>query len=358
MQNWEYTFPPTSKEDWIRQIEKDLKGKTLESLNNEWWPGEPLVPFHHASDSYLEPIALPDDLFAAPPQIVEAVDTNNQSAVQVNGILLEALQYGTQSFLIQPDHRSPIDFNVMMGQIFPDMIDWHIYANDQSPVFFESMWNLSPQTTYLRFPRSAAKTDLKTMLDNQRLDPALIPAFKFEYHFLSSGNWIENASQIFLQLLEDLRQWEKGNSTSSFFQHCILQLDADVHYFKQVIQTRVLHLIWLNLCREYSGEANDKVRYLECHITPKAGESPEHYLISASLSSLAAFLTGTSSLCIRHLQTEGLPDFYKRIDRNIHHLLHLESNLQGAKDPLAGAYTVDYYTKRWTERIWSQIFEE
>ena len=113
----------------------------------------------------------------------------------------------------------------------------------------------------------------------------------------------------------------------------------------------MLHLLWLNLTREHSSR-------LECHIKPKAGEKPEHYLVRSSLSALAATLTGTASLCMHHIQDTGVPDFYKRIDRNLHHLLHLESGLPSGVDPLAGAYTLDYYTRNWTERIWNQLLEK
>jgi hypothetical protein len=64
------------------------------------------------------------------------------------------------------------------------------------------------------------------------------------------------------------------------------------------------------------------------------------------MSSLAAFLTGITSLCIHHHEAEAIPGFFRRIDRNLHHLLHLESGLPAGRDPLSGAYTIDFYSGR------------
>jgi len=355
MQTWEYTFPPSSKEDWIRQIEKDLKGKPIDSLYREWWTGEPLIPFHHASDAPPEPIVLPDELFASPPRIVESFDISNKSGEQINKLLLEALQFGTQTFLIKKDNGTNLDINQILEGVFPDMIHWHLYTNKYSLSLFHEIAKRTPQTTFLRFNRSESRSGIKSLLEEFQQDQEQLQQIKLEYHFTSRGNWVESAGKIFQQLIEDWNQWKTLNTTISFFDKCILTLDADIQYFKQIIQTRVLHLLWLNLLDTNSVLINDHPEYLECHIHPKVNQAPEHYLIRASMSSLAAVLTGTTSLCIHHLKTEGISDFYKRIDRNIHHLLHLESGLPPGKDPLAGAYTLDYYTRLWTERIWNQI---
>jgi methylmalonyl-CoA mutase len=356
MQNWEYTFPPTTKDDWIRQIDKDLKGKPIESLYSEWWPGEPLIPFHHSSDAAAEAIVLPNDLFTSPPRIVESIDLTNRSAEHANKVLLEALQFGTQIFLLSKQDETAIDVDQLLKGVFADMVHWHIDANHPSNTLFQSLKTRAPETTFLRFQRSDSKTDLKTLLQHQNIGADQFKNIKFEYHFSSTGNWVEEASKVFIQLLEDSNAWKSLGRATSFYDLCILKLDADVQYFKHILQTRVLHLLWLNLTHQESFPFSEKHDYLEGHITPAIGETPEHYLIRASMSALAAALTGTTSLCIHHIQAEGLPDFYKRIDRNIHHLLHLESGLPVGQDPLAGAYTLDYYTRLWTARIWNQIF--
>jgi len=357
MQNWEYTFPPASKEDWIRQIEKDLKGKSIESLNGEWWPGEPLIPFHHASDANDDPIVLPGSLFSTPPLITESVILDERNDQQLNKILLEALQYGTQVFLLTKNKDLDIDHEQLLKGIHLDMINLHFYESQSALPFFHSIYKLSPSTSFLRLQRSVTSSDLKSEIQNHHIESAQYHALKFEYTFISTGNWIDEATSVFQTILNDFTAWESLNSGTSFFENCILKLEADAQYFKHIIHARVLHLLWLNFRLLHSRVKTENKDYLECHIYPNTNETPEHYLIRLSLSSLAAFMSGTHAFCIHHLPANRIADFYKRIDRNLHHLLHLESGLPIGKDPLAGAFTLDYYARRWTEAIWNQVFE-
>src|SRR4030095_9854189 len=99
MQNWEYTFPTTSKEQWILQITRDLKGKPVDFLHGEWWPGEPLVPLHQAHDSQGEPRV----------RSMERISLDGKSAQQINQFMLEALQFGAQEFLIRKTDSSNLD---------------------------------------------------------------------------------------------------------------------------------------------------------------------------------------------------------------------------------------------------------
>ena len=95
--------------------------------------------------------------------------------------------------------------------------------------------------------------------------------------------------------------------------------------------------------------------YLECHIYESTQESPEHFLIRASMSGLAASLAGSHTVCIHHSSREETPDLYKRANRNIHHLLQLESAMYKGVDPMSGAISIDYYTRSWTQKIWNAL---
>lgn len=355
MQNWEYTFPPASKEEWIRQITRDLKGKPFDALHGEWWPGEPLVPLHHASDSQGEPIVLPDILFATPPRILESISLDGRSASQINQFMLEALQFGTQEFLIRKTDGSKLDPNIMLEGIHLNMIDLIIYDHADASHFFETIYGQSRENCFLRFQRNNNSAELKTCLEKNKINSIPFNNLQFEYLVTSPGNWVVETVKVFLQIIEDYDQWQNLAAPGSFFEKCILKLEADRNYFKQIVQARVLHLLWLNLRQEEKAKTEAKPGYLECHILPLENESSELYLISASMSSLAAFLTGIASLCIHHHETEATPGYFRRIDRNLHHLLHLESGLPVGRDPLAGAYTIDHYTRVWTERIWNEL---
>ena len=73
------------------------------------------------------------------------------------------------------------------------------------------------------------------------------------------------------------------------------------------------------------------------------------------MAGLAASLAGTPSMCIHNLNGSNIEAFYARTNRNIHHLLNMESNMYQGIDPLAGAYTIDQYTMAWTKKIWEGL---
>jgi methylmalonyl-CoA mutase len=180
---------------------------------------------------------------------------------------------------------------------------------------------------------------------------------RFAYTFESAGNLIEETTAIFKKILADLAEWMAfGLSAESFFSKCIFQIHPDSNYFKQIILTRTLHLLWNNLLRSHGDEINTlKSGFLETHIAQNPAEEPDPFLIRASMSGLAASLAGTTALYVDGLMSEKGQDFYTRINRNIHHLLHLESEMYKGKDPLAGAYAIDFHTKRWVNKIWSGL---
>ncbi len=94
--------------------------------------------------------------------------------------------------------------------------------------------------------------------------------------------------------------------------------------------------------------------YLEGHIVPGDNESPDQFLIRATTAALGSVLAGAHAICI-HPHMRNVPPHYRRINRNIHHLLHMESGLPRQCDPLAGAYAIDHYTAEWSEQIWNKL---
>src|SRR5690349_15304707 len=117
MAEWQNTFDPVSKADWLRQIESDLAPRTISSVQSEWWPGEVIHPFLTAED--LEnAIHLPDNLFSQPPQIMEWIDTSVSNPALINNRILEALQYGAQSIVLHSDLFQKTEVNSWLDKVF------------------------------------------------------------------------------------------------------------------------------------------------------------------------------------------------------------------------------------------------
>jgi len=193
---------------------------------------------------------------------------------------------------------------------------------------------------------------LKSSLTNQSRSNI---SFRFSYEIPSTGIWTDEVVLIFKKIFNDFAEWNsKGKDKNDFLQACIIEIEPDENYLKQIIQTRVLQIVWLNFSAFLSDQTNPVTSPVECHIRPLEIIDPDKFLVRTSSSALAASLTGVNTICIHQLNNDDVPEYYERINRNVHHLLNLESEMYKGLDPLAGAYTIDYYTLRWSEYIWEK----
>ena len=358
MNDWAYTFDPVSKKTWIDQVEKDLRGKSLDSLLGEWWSGETLQPLIHEEDAPKKIVRLPNELFTAPPRIVETIIVEGCSAMEINDQILKALAFGAETIILEANSLDNLPVDVWLKNVHLDMIKVQIQPSNLSSNLSASLLAFLKNGLDIRIFRNGVSNHAldRTLSD---LTQAGIPlnALRFMYAFPSTGVWDDQATSTLTLFIDDLTQWKAtGNEPQDFFKQSLWKTESDPSYFKHIIQTRVLHLLWHNLKLLYNIEstaANNA--YLECHIRETEKINPDQYLIRASMSALAASLTGTSSLCIHHLEGADIADFYKRTDRNIHHLLNMESNIYAGTDPLAGAYAIDLCTTEWTKKIWEEL---
>lgn len=357
MADWNYTFEPVSKANWIKKIEADLLPGGIDSIQAEWWPGELINPLLHAEDK-LQLIRLPDSLFAQHPRITEWIDTSADNAKDINRRILDALNYDAQSLILHVDTEKKMPFRLWLDGVLSDMVEVSVSLNHESPEIIHAVREIIPRNALVRLNRKNANQSSSVFLEAlQGSMDENAKSFRFVYEIPGTGNWTNQTSEIFQILIHDLTYWiSQGLNRIDFLENCILIFNPDNHFLKQIIQTRVLHLLWNNLWSNLTNSQTiSTTSYLECHILPDSTADPDKYLIRASASALAASLTGSHSICIHHINNRDTPEYYKRTDRNIHHLLNMESNMYSGKDLLMGSYSLDYYTHRWTTDIWSRL---
>jgi hypothetical protein len=351
MNDWVYNFPPTPKADWIRQIERDLKGKSLSSIQQEWWNGAVLDPIHHADDQPTR-VNLPAHLFAQPPIIIEHIDARGLSADSLNKQLVEALQFGAQRILLQISESLLSQYEVWLNGIYTDMVTWYVIGDQISSSVVSTFAAQAPGNIFQAIHRD--KDSSIDSITNHHFTGDI--NLRWIYSIPNEGNWIAACAEVFKQIQADAQRWSDVTGKDDHLSRCELHLEAPTDYAKGLIQMRTLHLVWQNFTaddahQQQSTIAND---YLICQTKPKAGESADAYLVSATTAAVAAFLAGVSGLCI-HPSVDSTPNHYLRINRNIHHLLHMESGLPRNTDTMAGSYAVDHYTAAWASAIWEKL---
>lgn len=357
MKEWQYTFEPVSKAEWIRQVEADLRQKPLESLQSDWWPDETLMPLIHPEDIGDEIVRLPDELFKEPPRLTEWIRTGTILPSVLNQKIIESLSQGTQAIILEEGPSGEIYHPDWFKDVFREMISISIQPGITSADEFNLKLLHEEANLKIRLERKEGALPLSALIGRKAAAKSNINSLQLVYRFPSSGIWDLEVASTFNQLIKDLGHWtDLKLDVDAFFNQCLLHLEADTSYFKQIIQTRVLHLLWQNLKNIHvTNPKSGGDGYMECHIEPGELELPDRFLIRASMSGLAASVSGTHALCIHHWAVQGNQEFYQRINRNIHHLLSLESGMYKGTDPLAGAYAIDFHAMKWTRSIWDNL---
>ena len=360
MKAWEYNFDPVSKSNWIKQIEADLKQKPFASLQSEWWQGEPLFPLIHQEDLQHGAVRLPDHFFQQPPAIVEYINASGSSTAGTNYKILEALKQDAQSIILRLNPSKSTAYKELLKDVIREIVSLSIEPDQFNKEDIIAFAKSGQKDLQFRLHRNENPASLKTVLTTLNELNHSTDQLRLVYYFPSTGNWVKQTAHLFRYILSDLEIWNSlGGSNRSFFSQVILAVQADHGYFKHILQTRIFHLLWQNIKTLHGSDADDKDdNYLECHIEQSKNEQPDHFLIRASMSALAASLSGTHSLCIHHSGEQNTPSFYKRVNRNIHHLLHLESNMAKGVDPLSGAYPIDAHCIHITKKIWGMMYAE
>ena len=342
--DWTYSFAETSKSDWFRQIEADLKNRSVDSLSSTWWEDEPIIPIVHPEDLPKEPVRLPDAFFSGPPKLIEWIECKDKTDAAINIQVLSALKQGAQSIIFSlPKNAQQFNAGWLEG-VQTEIIEISI-AYDQSK---DQIQNL-PANTRIRINRNGSDTTNIVQLNSSQ--------FRLVYRIQGHGAWTNEVISVLTQLLKDLDHLETaGLAPAEALNKCILAFHPDSDYFKSVIQHRTLHIVWQNLLAHYQiADSNEGKKCLETHVIQQPDEKPDHFLIKSAALSLAACLSGTSGLCIHPLTGNENQGMYSRIHRNVHHLLNYESGLYRGTDPLGGAYAIDLPTRRWVENIWQGI---
>lgn len=349
MKEWKYSFDAVTKEEWLHRIKKDLKEASISSLQSQWWEDEIIDPFHHKED-VLEKVVLPDQYFTDPPLMMEWINTSVKDGKQIARQVNNSLQYGAQSIVFELKEPSVTGLENWLEGVHMNMVDISLNILSENEKNVSLVLQSLPSSVGLRVYRHKDSTHeiLNYLLSRENIDASL----QLVYRISSGKNWITDAVEMFLAIIRDFKHHSSGHiKPDDFFGKCRIMIDAESSFLKQIIQMRVIQMVWLNITSQLTNQTSIFKSPIEYHIHDKETSNPDQYLISSSASSLAASLTGVKAICIHHLGLENIPDYYERINRNIQHLLSLESQMYKGQDPLSGSYTIDFYTKKWTWAI-------
>ncbi len=381
-------FSPVSTADWLAKIEKELKGKSADTLT--WVPedGISLKPFYRKQD--LSKIATqppkPNNQWLIQEDIEMGMGVT--FAKQTNQQLTEALIAGVTApnFLLD-EVMSDKDFSQLLKGVHPQMI----YLNF-SGLLTESHPFEIAKLTYNEFKqkknsisKSKGAFDVDPIgfyieegafyedeeLDFQRLAKATkfiaerLPNFttitvkSHLIHQQDSTLARELAISIAIAAEYVVRLKERGIEPEMTNKHLKFSLSVGSSYFMEMGKIRALKILWPKVMEGF-GVQNAPMPFIHAQTAFRTLVEDENAnRIKVTTQAMCAAIAGVDSLTV--LPADALEgesfEFSRRIARNVQHLMSAESYLGRVYDPAAGSYYIEQVTNQLVKNAWEKFLK-
>ncbi|MEL6943956.1 MAG: methylmalonyl-CoA mutase family protein, partial [Bacteroidota bacterium] len=328
------------------KIEKDLKGKSLESLDWEISDDWTVSPLAHSSDWSTKEHA-----------IIKAGKTNNSweigEVIQVKDVktanqeALLALEGGVGALLFELSQEfAKEDFKTLLKNIQLEWISTHFHVKGKLPitVFLSYLEASDFNTQKIKGSWRSENIDIEQLSN--------LPLFKCypidgSTHYKGTAQTIDELTHTLLTANDILKTIE-ATQVHRFF----ASIAIGESYFINIAKIRALKILWHNLMKAYQLETPLQ---LEAHLAISSLAEDQHQnMIQMSTQALSAVIGGVDRLFLTPAANSNTA-FTKRIARNVQHLLQLESHLDHVIDPSAGSYYIEKLTWDMTNRSWEQF---
>jgi methylmalonyl-CoA mutase len=349
-------FPAITKQQWLAEIEKDLKGKAYSTLQYQTPEGITIEPFYHADDRPAQRSA------------IIAAQSNNDweigedivviTAKQANQQLLAALSGGVNApRLIFGKSPTMVSLQIILKAVDLPYISLHLAGK------------VAPEKVllYLHLIAQERKNDPSTLKGSIQSSTKLnldqiVAAIEFTENTLSNfkvvtihGDNLNEITKYGAALVEKLIG---ANVKIAHVQaYTQFSLTLGTSYFYEIARLRALKIVWANVLAAYSC-TDSLTTTIHAHLRPDSQVTdPNTNMIRATTQALSAAIGGVASLTL--LPSDAVngidTDFSRRIARNVQHLMKMESYLDKVIDPAAGSYYVESLTDALAEKAWANL---
>jgi methylmalonyl-CoA mutase len=354
-------FPPVSKAQWMERIQKELAGRDLAAY------------FRNGNDPFPHPDDLEGQLFwpmrGSPGwEIGEDIQVGDDPLAS-NRQAIAVLEQGASSLrFLFPENWNSVQLPVLLTGIHLPLVSLHFVTRGEASRPVELFRSLAEHCRSLGLEPAVVRGGVELMLppagggplfSYAAADFPLLKLLNVRCNRLS-GNDEEAADSLAALVLAALDKMEacglpfgEGNRQLQF------SLSMGRDYFLEIARLRALRLVWAHVQQAFGVKVGQEMPALDVnfHKVLLNPEEPPSNLIAASLQAMAAVLGGADRLTV--LPADGgqsdRPDFYRRLARNIQHILKLESHLDWVADPAAGSYYIEKLTEKIASEAWRRI---
>ena len=334
MSNLNYPFAPVAHEDWVLQIQKELRDQTERMLFKDSIEGLEL--------DVIEPVSIitPIDFSSFRDSVNNVHFERIQTEKESNRCMLLALMQGANALFIQIE-KAEVDWNIVFDNI-----------------------ELAYIRTEIIIQQSAQLDSLKNQLNSEQLEHLVIlndvlvqdqqegcQAYFNGFELQQIGaNSIDELSLILSSYHHHL-----SNGIRSAV---VFSVGIGANYFVQMAKIRALHYL-INKISSIHGIQHPSYR-IQAHVgwMNKSLKDPYTNLLRQTSEAMSAYAGGVHGLVIHpwdEYAQEGKEDFTVRMSLNILNLLSDEAHFSWVQDPMKGSRIVEGLTNQFIVKTWKRI---
>ena len=303
-------FSKADVSDWVKIAEKELNGKTLESLN-----------YHYNSEIIMPPVVIPDKEVKKMEPIVwrknklcqRGISFRNTETLKEENIAF-FISIGINNFKLNITKESKIQTDDLK-KLFPTCHWLDIYQEERDPSdFFVS------DKTYIK---SLEEDPIQQILEN---------------------------FQHAIRLIQRLEIRER--LINEFLGSIYFSREINANYLYEISLGRAQRIVWRNILQAFGIENPSPPTFISILPVLKNGLH-DHFLVEATAKTISAVIGGADLIYLEFdeitetMRTENLAHIY--------HILTLESGIGEVIDPVAGSFYVDELTTKLAQHIWSKL---
>lgn len=363
-------FSPNSYKDWLEKVNKDLKGRPLESLDTFTSDGLRIHPLY-ASDFPKQKITMQPTSKKADWVIVEEFIVADEE--ETNTLALDKLKRGATGLLFYV--YANVNLEVLLKGILFEHIPIHLVVEGSAQHVLDKWLELTEK-------RGLNLSQLNGSINTDPIENAA-----------RTGRWNRDAEADLLVLKEVVRHAPKGvktlcvnaniygNAGASSAQQLALALshiyeyinrfgDKYIHglwlnmaiggqYFEEIAKFRAMRRLWRFLLESLNLPQTYLPIYAESGFRNKTIYDPWVNMLRNTTQGMSAAIGGADEILLRAFNiTYKVPqEFGNRIARNQQLIMAQESYLDKVKDPAAGSYFIENLTEEMAAKAW-EIFQE
>ncbi|MEP1088002.1 MAG: methylmalonyl-CoA mutase family protein, partial [Algoriphagus sp.] len=367
-----YTFPPSSKKDWIDQVKKDLKGKDFnDTLRSTLWEKIEIEPFYTSEDLATPGVGYdfhPDAKLPGFPQrlwnnLVAFFSENEKTA---NEQILHSLQNGADGLVLHLNGRE--NLNQILSGVHTEFIstnflptgetvlalraiqDW-ISSSTLKPSMLRGalLWNPCDELfrTGENFDSGidlAAKA-ISDFKDFREFYPMTLDLTRYANAGATGIQELTYGLGEVIELIDKLSK--KAISPAQVFDNLAFHTAVGHLHFAEIAKVKTLRKLVKDLASNYGVLLEmESIHIIASTSTwSKSILDSNTNLIRQTYEAMAGILGGANSLWVIPTEQKSASALQQRIARNISSILKEESYLDKVMDPASGSFYLEHLQK-------------